>query len=101
MKAPLLCQPHKSLSSYVCGMLYCHFFNTYADIYFNRNISFSNIKNEWTSSNNTKTEALYVYVCLCVCVYIHTCYVRMYAVAQLVEALRYKPEGRGLGSRWR
>jgi hypothetical protein len=69
MKAPLLCQPHKSLSSYVCGMLYCHFFNTYADIYFNRNISFSNIKNEWTSSNNTKTEALYVYVCLCVCVY--------------------------------
>ena len=24
----------------------------------------------------------------------------VYAVAQLVEALRYKPEGRGLDSRW-
>jgi len=23
-----------------------------------------------------------------------------YAAAQLVEALRYKPEGRGFGSRW-
>jgi len=25
---------------------------------------------------------------------------RSYAVAQLVEALRYKPEGRGFDSRW-
>jgi len=25
---------------------------------------------------------------------------RGYAVAQLVEALRYKPDGRGFGSRW-
>ena len=24
----------------------------------------------------------------------------LYAVAQLVEALRYKPEGRGFDSRW-
>ena len=31
------------------------------------------------------------------------CYIiqfRGYAVAQLVEALRYKPEGRGFDSRW-
>ena len=26
--------------------------------------------------------------------------IRRYAVAQLVEALRYKPEGRGFHSRW-
>jgi len=28
------------------------------------------------------------------------CTPKMYAVAQLVEALRYKPEGRGFDSRW-
>jgi hypothetical protein len=28
-------------------------------------------------------------------------YIWGYAVAQLVEALRYKPEGRGFDSRWR
>ena len=30
----------------------------------------------------------------------HTYFLRGDAVAQLVEALRYKPEGRGLDSRW-
>ena len=37
---------------------------------------------------------LNVCVCVCVCVYMG------HAVAQLVEALRYKPEGRGLDSLW-
>ena len=34
--------------------------------------------------------------CVCVCV----CVCMGHAVAQLVEALRYKPEGRGFDSRW-
>jgi len=49
-----------------------------------------------------------VCVCVCVCeVYNRflsnstvTCNDRGHAVAQLVEALRYKPEDRGLDSRW-
>jgi hypothetical protein len=32
--------------------------------------------------------------------YLSTVYNWGYAVAQLVEALRYKPEGRGFDSRW-
>jgi len=28
-------------------------------------------------------------------------YILVYTLAQLVEALRYKPEGRGFDSRWR
>ena len=49
-------------------------------------------------------EYIHIHVCMygvfyvCVCVYI-CIYLRMYAVAQLVEALRYKPEGRGFDSR--
>ena len=41
------------------------------------------------------------HVCVCVCVYIYI-YICMpnHAVAQLDEALRYKPEGRGFDSRW-
>jgi len=46
-------------------------------------------------------------VCVCVCVYIYTyiyiciyIYIWGHAVAQLVEALHYKPEGRGFDSRW-
>ena len=31
---------------------------------------------------------------------IYTITIKGYAVAQLVEALRYKPEGRGFDSRW-
>ena len=41
-------------------------------------------------------------VCMCVCVYIYI-YIYIYmkhAVSQLVEALRYKSEGRGFDSRW-
>ena len=37
-----------------------------------------------------------MYVCVCVCVYIYL----GHAVAQLVEALRYMPEGREFDSRW-
>ena len=36
---------------------------------------------------------------MCVYIYIYM-YVWGHAVAQLVETLRYKPEGRGLDSRW-
>ena len=32
--------------------------------------------------------------------YYHYHFTKGYAVAQLVEALRYKPEGRGFDSRW-
>jgi hypothetical protein len=39
-----------------------------------------------------------MHVCMNVCMYVRN-YVG-YAVAQLVEALRYKSEGRGLDSRW-
>ena len=40
-----------------------------------------------------------VYVCLCVCVCVCVC-VYIHTHTQLVEALRYKPEGRGFDSRW-
>ena len=33
-------------------------------------------------------------------IYVTYIYLRGYAVVQLVEALRYKPEGRGFDSRW-
>jgi len=56
------------------------------------------------------TVLLCVYVCVCICMYVcmylrALCmYVFMYivghAVVQLVEALRYKPEGLGFDSRW-
>ena len=48
-----------------------------------------------------------VCVCVCICIYIfffNNIYIIItptwHAVAQLVEALRYKPEGRGFDSRW-
>jgi len=31
---------------------------------------------------------------------VELCFQKWHAVAQLVEALRYKPEGRGFDSRW-
>ena len=37
-------------------------------------------------------------VCVCVCMYV-CIYIYIY-MAQLVEALRYKPEGRGFDFRW-
>jgi len=45
---------------------------------------------------------MYIYIYLCVCVYVYV-YVSVvgYAVEQLVEALRYKQEGRGFHSSWR
>jgi len=46
----------------------------------------------------------YIYVYIYIYIYTHThthTHTHMgYAVAQLVEALRYKPEGRGFDSRW-
>jgi hypothetical protein len=39
-----------------------------------------------------------VCVCVCVCVYIYI--YKGHEVSQLVEAPRYKPEGRGFNSRW-
>jgi hypothetical protein len=55
----------------------------------------------WTVKSHLKTlyKGIYIYiyiyicVCMCVCVMGH-------AVVQLVETLRYKPEGRGFDSRW-
>jgi hypothetical protein len=47
--------------------------------------------------HGAKNEVLYNYVTIYIYIYI---YIIKYAVAQLVEALRYKPEGRGLDSRW-
>jgi hypothetical protein len=52
---------------------------------------------------------MYIYVCVCmlICMWVAcVAYLGMYianvgyAVAQLVEALRYKPQGRGLDSQW-
>jgi hypothetical protein len=40
-----------------------------------------------------------VCVCVCVCI-VCTCVLKGHAVAQLVEALCYKSEGRGFDSRW-
>jgi hypothetical protein len=40
-----------------------------------------------------------VCVCVCVCFFLLLLY-QLYGVAQLVEALRYKPKGRGFDSRW-
>ena len=40
-------------------------------------------------------------VCVCVCVCVRACVcVWRHAVAQLFEALLYKPEGRGFDSQW-
>ena len=52
---------------------------------------------KFVSNLTIKNKSIYIYVCVCVCV----CVQYMgYAMVQLVEALRYKPEGRGLYSRW-
>jgi len=40
---------------------------------------------------------MYLFVCIYTCTYAST---RGHAVAQLFEALRYKPEGRVFNSRW-
>ena len=47
---------------------------------------------------------VYIYICIYICMYMCVCacvYVCLgHAAAQLVEALRYKSEGRGFDSRW-
>jgi len=42
--------------------------------------------------------SIYIYKVLFYMYYV--CYIGWHAVVQLVEALRYEPEGRGFDSRW-
>jgi len=58
-------------------------------------------KGHWTFSK-VRFSTLFLFICLQSCekVCLVTSFIRGHAVAQLVEALRYKSECRGFDSRW-
>ena len=49
---------------------------------------------------DAQNSSLFTYNTFIKILYISTCFERGHTVAQLVEALCYKPEGRGFDSRW-